>query len=95
MAPVWQSMVPNSAYLQGIFAQPPPHSIEHHLFFSFAKKADGPSAADDGVVTVKSQLGYQAQLEAATIHGVDDNHNGILQSAFVVQWLKRILAAAS
>jgi pimeloyl-ACP methyl ester carboxylesterase len=95
VAPVWRSMVPNSDYLQDIFARPLPSSIEHHLFFSFARKTGGPGAADDGVVTVKSQLAYQAQLEAATIRGVDDNHNGILQSAFVVQWLNRILAPAS
>jgi pimeloyl-ACP methyl ester carboxylesterase len=95
VAPVWRSMVPNSKYQQRIFSNPIPKTIDHHLFFSFAHKSGGPSKGDDGVVTVKSQLGYQAQTEASTIYGIDDTHNGILTNPCVISWITAALPMIS
>ena len=95
VAPVWRSMAPNSDYLQGIFAKSLPDGLDHHLLFSMAKKRGGPSEGSDGVVTIKSQLGYRAQLEAASVFGINDNHNGILSNPCTVRWLKLILGAGS
>jgi len=95
VAPVWRSMVPNSKYQQRIFSKPLPEKISHHLFFSFAQKSGGPSKGNDGVVTVKSQLGYQAQTEASSIYGIDDTHNGILTNACVISWISAVLPVTS
>jgi len=95
VAPVWRSMVPNSKYQQRIFSKPLPEKTNHHLFFSFAQKSGGPSKGNDGVVTVKSQLGYQAQTEASSIYGIDDTHNGILTNACVISWISAVLPVTS
>lgn len=95
VAPVWRSMVPNSNYLQRIFYEPLPEKIDHYLFFSYARERGGPSKGDDGVVTVKSQLGARAQMEASTIYGIDDNHNGILNNACMLNWIRTALPQAS
>ena len=95
VAPVWRSMVPNSKYQQRIFSKPLPEKTNHHLFFSFAQESGGPSKGNDGVVTVKSQLGYQAQTEASSIYGIDDTHNGILTNPCVISWITAALPMIS
>jgi pimeloyl-ACP methyl ester carboxylesterase len=95
VAPVWKSMVPNSRFLQDTFSQPLPAAMQHHLFFSFAQSRNGASKADDGVVTVKSQLNNQAQHQASRLYGIDDNHNGILSNPCVAAIVAALLQETS
>ena len=44
------------------------------------------------MVTVKSQLGARAQLEAAAAFGVDDDHNGILSNSCALALVRRVLS---
>ncbi len=92
VAPVWKSMVPNSKYLQLIFSKPLPENINHYLFFTYAGSRNGPSQGNDEVVTVQSQLNYQAQREAAAIYGIDDNHNGVLDNPCTIATIQTLLA---
>ena len=95
IAPVWKSMVPESNFLQLIFSKPLPDSVQHHLFFTYARSRGGPAKGDDGVVGVSSQLRYQAQREAGSLFGIDDDHTGILSNPCVRDTIAVILDNAS
>ena len=92
VAPVWKSMVPGSIYLQQMFAEPLAPNISHYLFFTFSDSRNGKSKGDDGVVTVQSQLNYQAQQGAASVFGIDDSHAGILENPCAVGTIQVLLA---
>jgi pimeloyl-ACP methyl ester carboxylesterase len=91
VAPVWRSMVPNSEFQQSIFSQRLPKNINHLLIFTDSHTKNGPSSGNDGVVTVKSQLGLKAQAEASAIYGIDDNHVGVLTNKCVATWVNTFL----
>ena len=69
--------------------------MQHHLIFSFAQSRNGAGKADDGVVTVKSQLNNQAQHQASRLCGIDDNHNGILSNPCVAAIVAALLEDTS
>ncbi len=87
---VWEDMVPGSEYLQSIFAQPLPAGVQHHLLFTFKGNSFG--EANDGVVTVVSQMNSTAQQQAQRLYGFDDTHDGILENAEASALLNRLLA---
>ena len=95
IAPVWRSMAPNSEYLQRIFSIPLAATIKHYLFFSYAHERDGASKGDDGVVSVQSQLNYQAQEQSQAIYGIDDNHTGILSNPCVIATVQLLLESGN
>jgi len=78
VAPAWWAMVPGSDYLQVIDALDMSQRPIHHLIFAFSRTADGKSAGDDGVVTVKSQLASSAQRNATAVYGIADSHKGVI-----------------
>jgi len=91
VAPVWWAMVPGSDYLQTIDALDLSQGPIHHLIFAFSRTADGKSVGDDGVATVKSQLAGSAQLNAAAIYGIADNHKGVTENACTTALVTAIL----
>jgi pimeloyl-ACP methyl ester carboxylesterase len=88
---VWIDMAPNSEYLQSIYKGD--LGVPHYLFFTFRQGGGLFSAeANDGVVTVASQLRPEAQERAARVEGFNETHMGILESKEVSQTVNNLLA---
>jgi pimeloyl-ACP methyl ester carboxylesterase len=88
---VWIDMSPGSEYLKSIYAGE--FGVPHYLLFGF-RQSGGlfPGEANDGVVTVASQLRPEAQERAARVEGFNETHMGILESKEVSQTVNNLLA---
>jgi pimeloyl-ACP methyl ester carboxylesterase len=87
---VWIDMAPNSEYLQSIYKGD--LGVPHYLFFTFRQGGGLFSAeANDGVVTVASQLRPAAQEHAAGMEGFNETHMGVLESKQVSQRVNGLL----
>ena len=88
---VWIDMSPGSDYLKSIYAGE--LGVPHYLLFGF-RHSGGlfGGEANDGVVTVASQLRPAAQEHAARVEGFNQTHMGILEAKEVSQTLNGLLA---
>ncbi|WP_299076074.1 alpha/beta hydrolase [uncultured Paraglaciecola sp.] len=91
IAPVWKDLTPNSHYLKRIYEQPLPQDIEHILLSSFAGNTLIIPEKNDGAVTLKSQLRYEAQSDADKVYLIDATHVGILTDPFTQQVIRGLL----
>ena len=94
VVPVWHDMVPTSEFLAGLKRSRLPEHLSHHLLFSYRGGGFPSSVANDGAVTVASQLDLPAQGRATRIYGFDTSHLGILSDETVIRLLNDILAEA-
>jgi pimeloyl-ACP methyl ester carboxylesterase len=87
---VWIDMAPNSEYLQSIYKGD--LGVPHQLLFTFRQGGGLFGAeANDGTVTVASQLRPAAQQGAARIEGFNETHMGVLESKEVSLRLNGLL----
>ena len=94
----WYGLAPDGAYLNGLFFKDGakmarrrlPEHIAYHLLFGF--HGGGPDGSGDGVVAVASQLRPEAQEEARSERGFDEDHTSILRSPAVAARVNAILA---
>ena len=92
----WYGLSPGSPFLDGLFYKNPekterrrlPQSMAYHLLFGVRGKR-----SSDNVVSIHSQLRDEAQEEARTVRGYDEDHVSILASPAVAAHLNAILAA--
>jgi pimeloyl-ACP methyl ester carboxylesterase len=84
---VWVDMSPGSDYLKSIYAGE--LGVPHYLLFSFGGRG---GEANDGTVTVASQLRPAAQEHAVRVEGFNETHMGILESKQVSQQVNGLLA---
>ncbi len=93
IVPSWYDMVPQSKFLEKLFAQPLPEETDFHLFFAHRGSAGikFSSGNTDGTVSLSSQLFLPAQDAATSIYGVDEGHVDILSNTNVLKKLRRIL----
>lgn len=102
----WRDVAPNSDFLRQIFYEtdpktrqvrrrPLPEHMSHHLLFGFKRNDLLPGVSGDAVITLASQLRWEAQQDAERIYGFDCSHTGIITSPDVSELLNRILAHAS
>ena len=98
---VWYDMVPDSAYIRGIFYSDPqtrqrrrtlPPTLTHHLLFTFKRDSSSFGESDDRTVTVASQLYAPAQQDASRLYGFDQTHTGVLEDAQVSLLVNDLLA---
>jgi len=88
---VWIDMAPNSDYLQSIYSGD--LGVPHQLLFTFRQGGGLFGAeANDGTVSVASQLRPAAQQQAVRIEGFNETHMGLLESKEVSQRLNGLLA---
>ena len=87
---VWIDMAPGSEYLKSIYEKDP--GIPHYLLFTFKQGGMSLGEANDGVVTVASQLRDAAQQGAVRVEGYNETHMSVLESPDVSQRLKARLA---
>jgi pimeloyl-ACP methyl ester carboxylesterase len=91
--PVWRDMKPGSAFLQTLLVTPLPEGMEFQLFFGFEGNRSFRSrgGANDGVVTLASQLAPEAQQQARRLQGFPANHTEILRRDEVADALNALL----
>jgi pimeloyl-ACP methyl ester carboxylesterase len=94
----WYGLAPGSPYLEGLFYSDPdrrstrrrlPEQTAYYMLFGF--KGGGLSGSSDGTVPVASQLRAEAQEEARSLRGYDEDHTSILRSPAVTTRLNEIL----
>lgn len=68
-----------------------PPRAEFHMLFGF-RKSGSSSVSDDGAVTMASALRMEAQQQASTLRGYDDDHSGILHNADAVERVNQLLS---
>jgi pimeloyl-ACP methyl ester carboxylesterase len=90
--PVWRSMAPESAFLQSLFTTPLPNGVQHHILFGFRNASTLSGTCGDGTIPLDSQLRDDAQIQAASLHGLDEDHLSILNSKVVAAQLNVILS---
>ncbi|NMG66678.1 alpha/beta hydrolase [Azoarcus indigens] len=100
VVPVWRDIVPGSSYLRELFytgqeagaqVQFLPAGTRHHLLFTYGG-GNTLGRANDGVVTVASELAAEAQTQAERIYGFDDSHAGILSNLEAMKTVNLLLA---
>jgi hypothetical protein len=62
--------------------------MAYHMFFGYRGKG-----STDNVVTIASQMRYEAQEEARSIRGFKETHTSILQAPAAAARLNEIMAA--
>jgi len=91
VVPVWYDMSPGSDYISGLFVSQLPKNINHTLFFSVKSTSMLSIKNTDDVVSVASQLRYEAQNQATVIYGFDEGHMSILNNNSLSEKLAKIL----
>lgn len=76
--PVWHSMSPQGAFLNSLFAQPLPRDLPHHMVFGYRNTSKLSSRSGDGTIPLDSQLRLEAQRQATSLRGFDEDHTSIL-----------------
>ena len=72
-------MTPGSQFLTQLFYKESvsrhlPTQIPHHLIFTYLS-----AEADDGTISIESQLRSEAQEDADHLYGFLQSHNGVLE----------------
>lgn len=93
VVPSWYDMAPGSPFLRSLLEPELPPPLAHDLLFSYAGGSRLVRAANDGAVTLKSQLVPRAQAQARTVRGFNETHRTILRSADVAALINEELAA--
>jgi len=93
VVPSWYDMAPGSPFLESLLEQPLPPSLPYDLLFSFAGRSRLVRGANDGAVTIASQLDMRAQEQSRVVRGFDESHGSILRSDDVAAFLNQRLAS--
>src|SRR5262249_17776928 len=91
LAPSWVKMRPSSTFIHTLFTHPLPDDLPYCMLFSYAGGNFLIRGANDGPVTLASQLRYEAQDAAEGVFGLDENHDSILTNKRSSELLNRIL----
>ena len=91
VVPSWRDVVPDSAFISGLYDRKLPGTIPHYLLFSYSGRSNRMDKNNDGAVTLESQLDYRAQRQARAIYGFDENHVKVLFSDDVIDSFNDIL----
>jgi pimeloyl-ACP methyl ester carboxylesterase len=92
VAPAWFDLSPDSPFLTTLLERPLPRYAAYDLYFAYGGSRRS-RIANDGVVTVASQLAPPAQNAARRVVGYDAEHAAVLNDPAVADELHRSLAA--
>jgi pimeloyl-ACP methyl ester carboxylesterase len=91
-APSWFDLAPDSPFLNRLLASPLPPYAVHDLYFAYGGSRRS-RTANDGVVTVASQLDLRMQDQARRVVGFDAQHAAVLDDPAVADELRHSLAS--
>lgn len=77
----WQDVATGSLFLSSLHKTKLPEGIDYYLFYGFGGNNRFNEDADDGTITLKSQLDDRVQKSAIRLFGYDEGHVSILSSA--------------
>jgi len=89
----WEDMAPDSQFLDGLYQKKIPPQVNFYIFFSYGGNKRMHWDANDGTVTLQSQLDPRAKSSASRIDGFYENHTGILHSGEAGAKFEQLLAA--
>ncbi|HOP41828.1 MAG TPA: hypothetical protein PLI53_12370 [Geobacteraceae bacterium] len=92
--PCWYDIQAGSPYIEELFKSRMPPDVSSFLLFSYRGDRNPLSENNDGIVTLKSQLRWEAQDEAAKVYGFNQEHESILVNRDVFDVYARILEEA-
>jgi len=92
--PVWSDMAPHSEFLNTLFTTKLPDTTPFYLLFGYSGISVTAGGNSDGVVSIKSQLRYEAQEESKVMRGFDEEHMSILKNQRVLMLIQELLAKA-
>ena len=95
VAPSWYDVATGSPFQRSLLDTALPPTLGHDLLFSFAGGSRQMGEANDGVVTVASQLEPRVQSHARTVRGFNETHTSILESGEVSALLNAELAVVT
>ena len=81
--PAWRNLVPDGPFLKNLFVLSLPPGVQHTMLISYRNTSSFSRDSSDGVIPLKSQFRLDAQRQAVTVRGFDEDHVSILQSADV------------
>lgn len=87
VVPAWRDMAPNSALLDRLRRSALPAGLQYYLLFGYGGGSLFSREANDGTVTLASQLQPAAQARARRITGFDADHLGILSDSAAAEML--------
>ncbi len=78
--PPWRDLNPQNRFIERLYREPLPKTIEHHLLYTFGN-GDGMKFGEnsDGVVSLASQLHRPAQQQSSAQFGFNAGHSSVLQ----------------
>jgi len=92
VAPAWFDLAPGSPFLTRLLDTPLPRYAEYDLYFAYGGSRRR-RTANDGVISVASQLDLRAQRQARRIMGFDAGHAAVLDDPALAVEVGRSLAA--
>jgi len=95
VAPAWYDMAPGSPFQRSLLDTALPPTLGHDLLFSYAGTSRRMREANDGTVTVASQLESRVQSHARVVRGYNETHTSILESVEVAAFLNQELVATT
>jgi pimeloyl-ACP methyl ester carboxylesterase len=95
VAPSWYDMAPGSPFLRTLLDPELPPGVPHDLLFSYAGGSRRMREANDGTVSIASQLDPRMQAHARRVRGFNESHTSILESVEVSAMLNEELAAVA
>src|SRR5262249_27320875 len=91
VAPSWYDMAPRSPFQRSLLDTALPPTLGHDLLFSYAGGSRRMREANDGTVTIASQLESRVQSHARRVLGYNETHTSILESVEVAALLNQEL----
>lgn len=95
VAPSWYDIAPGSPFLRTLLDPELPPGVPHDLLFSYAGGSRRMREANDGTVSIASQLDPRMQSHARRVRGFNESHTSILESVEVSAMLNEELAAVA
>jgi pimeloyl-ACP methyl ester carboxylesterase len=94
--PSWRDLDPDSAFLAGLYADPLPATVTHHLLYAYGDDSMVKLGENsDGVVPLSSQLYPAAQRQSDSQLGINTTHVGIQRDAAGIAAVLEILGKIS
>jgi len=93
--PSWEDVAEGSRFIEELYRQKLPPDVDFYLFFSYGGNRRFHWDANDGTVTLQSQLDPRAKSEARRIEGFYEDHVTVLASSHVEQKLNALLATGN
>jgi len=90
-APAWFDLAPRSAFLTRLLDTPLPRYAAYDLYFAYGGSRRR-RTANDGVISVASQLDLRAQRQARRVMGFDAGHAAVLDDPWLAIAVQESLA---